>query len=243
MQKALALGLGLVLAAAVAAPAMAQDPDEYTGDPYTLGTCPVSGEELGAMGPPQLLNQDGRDIRFCCAGCPPRFKADTAKYIGEIDAKMIADQKPHYPLDTDVVSGDPLPSDDQVIDLVYFNRLVRLGSQKSAQKFFRDPQAYLAKLDEAVIKAQQDSYPMTVCVVSGDELGAMGGAIQKVYANRLVQFCCPSCVTKFWEEPHKYLSMIEKGEAPEGSGHHGDSAEHEDHDHSEHMHNDDSGTS
>lgn len=217
MRNALAVACVLALAAGLSVNAAAQSPDDYMGDPYTLGTCPVSGEELGAMGPPVLINYQGRDIRFCCAGCKPRFQGSPDKYIAEIDAKMIADQKEHYPLDTDLVSGEPLPeNDDEVMDIVFFNRLVRLGSQKSAQKFFRNPEQYLAKLDEAVIEAQEPEYPFSVCVVSGDELGAMGEPIQKVYANRLVQFCCAGCIGKFWEEPAKYLSMIDEGEMAGG---------------------------
>ena len=181
------------------ATAGAQDAESYKGDPYTLSVCSVSEQALGSMGDAILFNYEGRDIRFCCAGCPPKFKADPAMYISKIDAMMVEAQKPRYPLDTDIVTGDPLG--DEPIDIVHNNRLVRFSSQMSAQKFFRDADGFLAKLDEAVIAAQVESYPIDTCVITGEKLDAMGDPIQIVAANRLVQFCCGGCEAKFWKDP------------------------------------------
>ena len=188
---------------------------DIQGDPYPLNVCAVSGEELGSMGEPVAFNQQGRDVRFCCSGCEPRFKADPAKYLGAVDTKIIEQQLPHYPLKTDVVSGEALPADAKVLNIVHGNRLVRLGDQKSAQKFMKDPQAYIAKLDEAVIAAQKDSYPLTTCIITGEPLDAMGEPVQKVFANRLVQFCCDGCVDKFTAHAGKYWGALDGGEAPE----------------------------
>jgi YHS domain-containing protein len=206
------LGLGFA--------ARAEDQPGFKGDPYTLGVCSVSGEVLGSMGDPVSLVQDGRDIKFCCSGCPPKFAADPAKYLSKIDSMMIADQKPHYPLSMDLVTGEALPAEDKVLDIVHFNRLVRLGSQKSVQAFMKDPDTYLAKLNAAVIAKQEATYPTDKCVVSGEKLGA-ADKVQAVYANRLLQFCCNDCVKDFVNSPAKYLSMLEKGETPKpGSGPH-----------------------
>lgn len=200
--------------------ARAEDKSGFKGDPYTLKVCVVSGEELGGMGEPVSLVKDGRDIKFCCGGCPPKFAADPAKYLAKIDALMIADQKPHYPLTTDVVSGEALPADAKVLDIVHLNRLVRLGSQKSVQEFKKSPDTYLAKLNAAVIAKQEKTYATDKCIVSGEKLPEKD-KIQAVYANRLVQFCCKDCVKDFENSPAKYLSMLEKGEAPKpGSGPH-----------------------
>lgn len=196
--------------------ALAQNPDEYKGDPYTLGTCPVSGSELGSMGNPILLNHEGRDIRFCCAGCPPKFKSDPLQFLSKIDSLMIEAQMGHYPLDTDVVSGDPLG--DAPVDIIHYNRLLRFSSHMSAQKFHRKPGEYIAKLDKAVIAKQLESYPLKTCVISGEPLTVMGDPIQLVAANRLVQFCCAGCVNKFWEDPHGAFLKIDGGHAgKEGS--------------------------
>ena len=189
--------------------------DAIVGDPFPLKNCPVGNGELGSMGEPVSFNHQGRDIKFCCAGCEPKFKAETAKYIAIIDAQIIEQQTPYYPLKTDVVSGAPLPEDAKVVNLVYMNRLVRLADQKSAQKFTKDPQPYLAKIDEAVIAAQKDSYPLDKCIISGEPLDAMGEPVMKVYANRLVQFCCDGCVNKFTPQVAKYLAALDGGPAPE----------------------------
>ncbi len=203
--------------------ALAQKAADYKGDPYTIGVCPVSGEALGTMGDPILQNHEGRDIRFCCAGCSPKFESDPGQFLSKIDALMIEGQKGHYPLDTDVVNGDPLG--DAPVDMIHNNRLVRFSSQMSAQKFMRDPDKFIAKLDEAVIAKQVDSYPLDTCVISGEKLTAMGEPIQLVAANRLVQFCCAGCEDKFWEDPHGTFQKIDGGTAgvahgdEEGSDH------------------------
>jgi YHS domain-containing protein len=202
----------LVVLAGLAAVPWADD--TLKGDPYPLNVCPVSGEELGSMGEPIAFNHEGRDIKFCCVGCEPQFKADPAKFTAAIDAKIIEQQLPFYPLKTDVVSGEALPADANVLNVVHFNRLVRLADQKSAQKFMKDPQAYLAKLDEAVIAAQKDTYPLDTCIISGEPLDAMGEPEMRVFANRLVQFCCASCVDKFVAQPGKYWTALDGGEAP-----------------------------
>lgn len=200
----------------------------FKGDPYTLGDCPVSGETLGNMGDPVAYVHEGRDIKFCCTGCPPKFKADPAKYLTELDAQMIADQKPRYPLTTDVVSGEALPADDRVVDVIHLNRLVRFGSQENAQKFMKAPDGYLAKLNEAVIAKQKAAYPTDKCIVSDQGLDSMGEPVLKVYANRLVQFCCNNCPGKFEAEPYKYLTKLDAGKAGAGSTHH-EGEHHSDH--------------
>ena len=52
-------------------------------------------------------------------------------------------------------------------------------------------------------------YPLKTCVVSGEELGAMGDRVAYRYDGREVQFCCPDCIAKFEKEPEKYLEKIE----------------------------------
>ncbi len=204
--------------------------DALKGDPYPLNVCAVSGEELGSMGDPITFNHQGRDIKFCCIGCQPRFEGAPAKFLADVDAKIIEQQLPHYPLTADVVSGEALPDAAKVINLVYFNRLVRFGDQKNVQKFMKDPAPSLAKLDEAVIAAQKDSYPLDKCIISGEPLDAMGEPVLKVYANRLVEFCCDHCADKFVAQPGKYWAALDGGEAPEHLSHdeiHG--GEHKDH--------------
>lgn len=42
-------------------------------DAYPLKVCPVSGEELGTMGKPVVVNHEGTKVRLCCDDCLPKF--------------------------------------------------------------------------------------------------------------------------------------------------------------------------
>lgn len=199
--------------------------DEIKGDVYSLDVCPVSGEKLGAMGDPIQINYEGRDIRFCCAGCPKQFKADPAKFIAKIDALMIEQQKKFYALRTCPVTGSELGSMGDPIDKIHNNRLVRYCCAGCEKTFTEDPSKYIAKLDAAVVAKQSADYPFSVCLVSGERLGgAMGKGVDKVIGNRLVKFCCAGCVTQFEQDPAKYFAMLDVGKLDmkvvgEGSDH------------------------
>jgi len=60
---------------------------------YPLDVCVVSGEKLGSMGKPAVLTHEGREVRFCCPACIPKFKEDPAKYIKKLD-EAEKNQKP-----------------------------------------------------------------------------------------------------------------------------------------------------
>lgn len=178
------------------------------GDPYSLSVCPVSGEPLGTMGDPIIAAHGEREVRFCCSGCPKQLTAAPAKFLSKIDALMTADQVKHYPLKTDVVSGKELG--EKPVDLIHNNRLVRLGGESSVAKFKAEPDAYIAKLDAAVIAKQSEKYPFKVCVVSGEELGGdHGKVLNKVVANRLVRFCCDNCAKELNATPAKFIAMVD----------------------------------
>jgi YHS domain-containing protein len=53
-------------------------------------TCPVSGDKLGGgdMGKPVTMAYKGRTIKFCCPMCPPKFKADPAKYLAKLPGEQ-----------------------------------------------------------------------------------------------------------------------------------------------------------
>lgn len=54
--------------------------------PYPLDVCTVSGEKIGSMGDPVVINHEGQEIKFCCDSCQPKFEKDPAKYLGKLDA-------------------------------------------------------------------------------------------------------------------------------------------------------------
>lgn len=185
------------------------------GDSYSLDTCPVSGGKLGSMGDPIVKEYEGREIRFCCAGCPPKFEADPAKYLAKVDAAIVAEQKPFYPLDTCVVLGGKLGSMGEPIDHVYQNRLVRFCCKGCVGKFEAAPDKYLSKLDEAIMEKQKADYPLDTCIASDEKLGSMGEPIDYVLANRLLRLCCEECKKRIEKNPSKHLADLAKA----ASGH------------------------
>jgi hypothetical protein len=48
------------------------------------GVCPVSGQTLGAMGPPRKVTVNGRDVWICCGGCEKALKDDPDKYLAKL---------------------------------------------------------------------------------------------------------------------------------------------------------------
>lgn len=115
--------------------------------PYILDVCPVSGQKLGSMGEPEVMVHEGREIKFCCSGCRPRFEKEPAKYLEKMDKMIAAEQRESYPLATCVVSGGELG--DESVEIVWRNRLVRFCCEDCVGTFKKDPQKYLDKIDEA----------------------------------------------------------------------------------------------
>lgn len=186
---------------------------ERVGDPYPLATCPISGGELGSMGDPIVKVYDGREVRFCCSACPPKFEKDLAANIAKLDQSIIKDQLPLYPLDTSVVSGKKLSkaADAKPLDFVYANRLIRVVDEAEKAEFLKDPKKHLATLDKAVIEKQGKDYSLTTCVVSGDKLGSADKheTTDVVIAGRLIRLCCDMCVKDLKKEPAKFIGIVD----------------------------------
>jgi YHS domain-containing protein len=205
-----AAAMALTGAAAHAGEASADAP----GSIYTLATCPVTGAALGSMGAPIVKKYDGREVRFCCAGCVSSFEADKEAYFKKIDAAVINEQKKSYPLDTCLVSGQKLGSMGESVDLVYRNRLVRLCCEGCRAAFQKEPAKYLKKLDAAIVEKQKGAYPVDTCVVSGEKLGAKGDPVDYIAGGRLVRFCCSGCVKEFEKDPRTYLDKLDAAAKP-----------------------------
>jgi hypothetical protein len=176
-----------------------------SGDPYPLDTCPVTGQELGSMGNPQIIKQ----------------------------------QLPYYPLTTCPVSGEALGSMGEPVNFVQNNRLVRLCCKGCLRSLKRNPAPYISTLDQAVIVAQTESYPLATCVISKQKLGSMGEPIDYVVGNRLVRFCCAGCMGTFNRAPAAHLATIDKAWKKSGGlkGEHANEGKSNEHDeHEEHDH-------
>ena len=61
---------------------------------------------------------------------------------------------------------------------------------------------------ETVSTETADSYPLTTCVVSGEELGGMGEPVEYDHNGTLVKFCCKNCIPKFEADPEKYMAKL-----------------------------------
>ncbi len=46
--------------------------------------CPVTGAKLGSMGDPVPVEIEGRKVWTCCSACPPKLKAEPAKYLARL---------------------------------------------------------------------------------------------------------------------------------------------------------------
>ena len=194
----LALGFAALLAPAFAGDAPAKDAkadSKAVPSAYPLDTCIVSGKKLGTMGAPIVKQIDGREVQFCCNGCPAAFEKDKATFMKKMDDAIIAQQKKNYPTDVCVISGDKLGGEmGKPVDVVVNNRYMQLCCKDCMADFQKDPAKYFAKLDEAVIAKQGPTYPLDTCVVSGEKLTEMGKPIDYVSNGRLVRFCCAKCI-------------------------------------------------
>lgn len=124
------------------------------------------------------------------------------------DAQVIAAQMPSYPLETCVVSGEPLAGGDMTpVDVVHDGRLVRLCCKGCLKDLKKDPASYLAKIDTAVVAAQKSTYPLTTCPLTGAPLGA--GAIDVVHGTRLVRLGGEACRAKFAADPQAALAKVD----------------------------------
>lgn len=63
-------------------------------------------------------------------------------------------------------------------------------------------------LGAGLVSAASASYPLKVCLVSGNELGSMGKPITKVYNGQEIKLCCKPCIKKFDANPAKYLAKL-----------------------------------
>jgi hypothetical protein len=57
--------------------------------------------------------------------------------------------------------------------------------------------------------AAASAYPLTTCVISGDNLGEMGEPVVYMHEGTEVRFCCGKCIAEFKKDPKKYIAMIE----------------------------------
>ncbi len=97
----------------------AEKPDQPAARPYPMTTCVVSGENLGEMGAPFVMNFEGREVKLCCPHCAAAFRKEPAKYLALMDkaekdsAAKAADAKGDDAKGADAKGDDAKPSDSK----------------------------------------------------------------------------------------------------------------------------------
>ncbi len=186
------------------------------GDAWYLPECARCGARLGARGETIDRVDHARDVRFCSAECAAIFDRDPATAWDRADRAMIADQAPHYPLGTSIVSGRPLG--EEPLDFIIGNRHFRVTNAAERADVARDPARYLRAPDRAAIRAQAPGYAMPdKCPVQGDIL-ASDTPIDLVVANRMVRVCCGRCARVVRLRPSQYLGMVDHANRRAHSG-------------------------
>ena len=142
----------------------------------------------------------------CCASSPAG-----AAFVSADQPTTRPAKKPEYPVDTCPVMDVPLDSKGKPVAIKVDGRDVKVCCQRCARAFRQDPAKYHAKLDDLIVAAQKDAYPLEACVVSGEKLGGMGEPVNYVHRdqNRLVRFCCAGCVDEFKKDPAKFLAKLD----------------------------------
>jgi len=79
--------------------------------------------------------------------------------------------------------------------------------------------------DAAWLAQARKDYPLKTCVISKEELGTMGEATDLIYRvdgqpDRLVRFCCESCIKDFKKDPATALKRIDDAGKPAAKPHH-----------------------
>ncbi len=198
---------------AKSAPTAQKSPEsaqEWAGEPYTLETCAASGRPIDVKGTPQTVRFAGRELKFCCKGCADYVKKDPGKFLGKVDEKLIAQQKPIYPSGKCLVAGKSLTKGgkDAGVDVMVGNRLFRVCCRRCVAKVKADPAKYAAQLDAMVLEQAEKDYAMESCVVNPKrKLDAKSKTA--VIAGRAVKTCCSGCMRKVRSKPMSYIPAID----------------------------------
>jgi YHS domain-containing protein len=209
--RTIAALVGLVALAGAAMTAAPRNAADYSGDPFPLDTCPVSGEKLGKDAVTVVLDGmkdsklNGTQVKFCCPKCEASFKADPAKFTGKMNEAIVKAAGPYALKNCIVMKDEVLESDAKTV--VHQNRVYRLCCKKCVGRFEKDPAKYAKEYETQVIASQKGSYKLGTCPISGKPLG--DGAFDVVIQGRLVRACCAGCVGPIKADPAAAFAKID----------------------------------
>ena len=127
--------------------------------------------------------------------------------------EILAAQMLHYPIDTCIVGGGKLGSMGDPVNHIHSGRLFRFCCAGCIPTFEKDPDEFIKALDTKIVEQQLDGYPLDTCVVADGTLGSMGEPVNYIYENRLVRFCCASCIEPFESDPKPFIEKLDKAYA------------------------------
>lgn len=112
---------------------------------YPLDKCIVTGKALGDGTIEHIFRN--RLFRLSSLEAVAKLEKSPAQYFGDLDLAVIEKQLKDYPLKTCVVSDKPL--DDNAVDHVVANQLIRLAGYDQLTAFNENPGKYLKKIRDA----------------------------------------------------------------------------------------------
>jgi len=180
--------------------------------------CPIRGEPVDDSA--VIVEFHGEKVALCCAKCRKTWDglddAERAKRLEQVRAPGASEHTESaavgdpYPLPVCPVSGKPLGGMGDPVVRRYGGREIRFCCEGCVARFERDKERYLADIDAKIAEDQRPRYPLTTCVVSGRELGAMGEPVEVVVGNRLVRLCCEGCKRRLERDPAEYLKKLDE---------------------------------
>lgn len=132
---------------------------EQQAKTYPLTTCPISGKPLTDDKATDLVLEDTL-VRVCCEDCVEKAKDHATEIVTKIQSAAFAAQKMDYPLDTCVLSKQPLG--ERAASTMVGTLLVRTCTTNCASRIAEDLVAVTAKI-HAARKAQADATKNACC--------------------------------------------------------------------------------
>ncbi len=113
---------------------------------YPVTTCVVLGDPLVEDVAVSFVYRN-RLIRLCCTMCKQSFESDPGQYLSILNKAAADMQRPDYPLDTCLVSGNTLGSMGEPTEMIVAGRLMRFCCAGCESKVESDPAKFISTID------------------------------------------------------------------------------------------------
>jgi YHS domain-containing protein len=164
--------------------------------------CPVMGDPIDGK---TFVEYKGERIGFCCDMCPPKFKADPARYMAKF--KEACTDQVHCP-----VTGKAINPEYRA---QYKGKTVHFASEKALKAFKANPAKYAdSLLPQAGVVARgatadDDLVLCPVCAEGGGGPHKRKETRPTVYEGKVYFLCGEGCVKEFQANPEKYIKAVD----------------------------------